>query len=211
MTTRVVVVGAGGFGRETIATLQASGSSVPNIVVVDDGPSETDLDILERLGTPFAGSVRQWLEASQPEDRFIIAIGNPNTRAAIHDRIGSAHEAFEPVIHPTATIGPLSTIQHGTVICAGAHVSVNVHMGMHVHVNPGAVIGHDTTLGNYVSVNPRATVSGNARVDDQVLVGSGATILQGLTIGRNAVVGAAACVTKSLPPDVRAKGVPARW
>ena len=57
---------------------------------------------------------------------------------------------------------------------------------------------------------PGANISGNVRIADATLIGSGATILQGLTIGKNCIVGAGAVVTKDLPDNCTAVGVPAR-
>lgn len=43
-----------------------------------------------------------------------------------------------------------------------------------------------------------------------VWVGSNATILQGVTIGDNSVIGAGAVITKDVPADSVAVGVPAK-
>lgn len=48
------------------------------------------------------------------------------------------------------------------------------------------------------------------RVEDWADIGTGAVILPGVTIGRRTIVGAGAVVTRSLPANCRAAGVPAR-
>ncbi len=69
-------------------------------------------------------------------------------------------------------------------------------------------IGPGTTFLNDKYPMRRAPVEG-ARIEDHVTIG-GATILPGVRIGRNAFVGAGSVVSKDVPPDTLAYGVPAR-
>lgn len=50
----------------------------------------------------------------------------------------------------------------------------------------------------------------DVRVGNNVWIGYGAQILRGVTVGDNAIVGASAVVTKDVPPNAVAAGVPAR-
>jgi len=47
-------------------------------------------------------------------------------------------------------------------------------------------------------------------ISDHVWIGAGCLILDGVTIGRNAIIGAGSVVTKSVPANATAVGVPAR-
>ena len=47
-------------------------------------------------------------------------------------------------------------------------------------------------------------------IGDNVWLGGGVIVCPGVTIGENTVVGAGAVVTRDLPPNVVAAGVPAR-
>lgn len=209
MTEGVVIVGASGFGRETADVVEAMG--VPIIGVIDDSPSEINLERLRDRGLAFLGSTGAWLSEPTHRTQYLIAIGDPRVRALVADKFDSAGHIPFTAIHPSATIGSDSRIGLGSVICAGSRVSTNVTLGRHVHLNPNSVVGHDSYLNDFVSLNPMSNVSGECIIGRQTLIGAGATVLQQLRIGSDVLVGAAALVTRDAPDGVIAKGIPAKW
>lgn len=215
MATSVVVVGAGGFGRETLDVLEAVNrrSSQPRYAiqgVADDNPSAHDLEILLRRRINYLGSTTDILNLSDRNVRYLIAIGNPDSRHYVNRKFQDAGFLATSAVHPTAVVGSDFHMEAGAVICAGAQISTNVSLGEQVHINPGAIIGHDARLADYVSVNPGAIVSGNVNVKSGTLLGAGAIVLQGLTVGEKALVGAGAVVVRHVPDGSVVKGVPAR-
>lgn len=211
----VVVIGAGGFGREVLDILEVINRHawVPEISilgVVDDAPSALALSRLADRGYKHLGGLAEWL-SSGTEAMYIVAIGNPVVRGRICSAFDS-ETTMEPftVIHPSAVIGSRVRLGKGSVVCAGVQISTNVDIGNHVHLNPGAIIGHDTALKDFVSINPGAIVSGDVTVLESSLVGAGAVVLQGLTVGARSTVGAGGVVTRGVGTGVVVKGVPAR-
>lgn len=213
---RVVVVGAGGFGRETLDVVEAAGrAGTTDLVVtgvVDDHPSEVTLERLAVRGVPYLGTVDEWLAGATPEDGtlHLLGVGNPVVRRKLDERLTAAGRRAATAVHPAAAVGSQVVLGEGTVVCGGVQVSTNVRLGRHVHLNPNATVGHDASLGDHVSVNPAATVSGACVVGRETLIGAGSVILQGLTVGERCVVGAAACVVRDVPAGEIVKGVPAR-
>lgn len=214
MPENIVVVGAGGFGRETLDVIEAINAAAPeavwNIVgVVDDGPADVQRERLRDRGVALLGGLEQFRELA-PTSRFVVGIGSPQVRARIVSQVEAWGGRAATLVHPAAVVGSQGQIGRGTVVCGGAQVSTNVTLGEHVHVNPGAIIGHDATLRQYVSVNPGAIVSGEVMIGPETLIGAGAVVLQNLSVGEGVVVGASACVTKSVAASQTVAGVPAR-
>lgn len=85
-----------------------------------------------------------------------------------------------------------------------------VHIGSHVMLGPGVLI---TTVNHPLSASARRSGVGIARpvtIGDDVWIGGNATVLPGVTVGSGAVIAAGAVVTRDVPPNTLAAGVPAR-
>jgi sugar O-acyltransferase (sialic acid O-acetyltransferase NeuD family) len=214
MSTPLVIVGAGGFGREVIDVMDAvnaaSSDSVYELLgVLDDAPSEVNLGRLAERDVEFLGGVDEFLDR-QLTAEYAIGIGSPRARRLVTSKFDAAGLTGATLIHPSVTTGHDCRVGAGSVLCAGVRLTTNIRLGRHVHLNLNVTVGHDTTLGDFVSVNPLASISGDVVIEDCVLVGVSGVILQGLTVGANSTVGGSACVVRNVPPDVVVKGIPAR-
>jgi len=106
----------------------------------------------------------------------------------------------------------------GKNISVGKNVFIN--SGCHfqdqggISIGDGALIGHHVvlvTLNHDIDPKNRSTMYPAAIVMGRnVWIGSNATILPGVTIGDGAVIAAGAVVTRDVPANVIAGGVPAR-
>ncbi len=201
----VYIIGAGGFGRETLNLYRDAGreGEVAGFVVEDayGRPGE----VVE--GKPvFAWSaIGGWAR----EARFVGAIGSAERGRLIAEaeRLGFG---FDTVVHPTVLAGPSVRIGEGCIVCAGTILTVQIDVGPHTIINLACTVGHDSTLGRLVTLSPGVNVSGHVAVEDGAFVGSGAVIIEKVRIGEGAIVGAGSVVTRDVPPRVVAVGVPAR-
>jgi acetyltransferase-like isoleucine patch superfamily enzyme len=100
------------------------------------------------------------------------------------------------------SIGDFSSINESVYLNA----RTSLFIGNNVHISVGTII---TTTGLDYMMN-RDHISKTIIIKDNVWIGSNAIILPGVIIGENSVVGAGAVVTKSIPPNSVAVGVPAR-
>ncbi|MBK1681820.1 hypothetical protein CKO20_15725 [Rhodocyclus tenuis] len=86
-----------------------------------------------------------------------------------------------------------------------------IEIGNDTLIGPGARIisyQHEHAAGKLIRLQP--TVGKSIKIGSGVWIGANAVILAGITIGDGAVIGAGAVVTKDIPPNAIAVGVPAR-
>ncbi|MEQ8665940.1 MAG: serine O-acetyltransferase [Rhodospirillales bacterium] len=115
--------------------------------------------------------------------------------------IGRVFTAIE--IHPGARIGHRLVIDHGA----------GVVIGETSEIGDDVTLYHDVTLGGISPSEDSASQVGQKRhptLGDGVIIGSGAAVLGPITIGSESRVGANSVVTKSIPANVTAVGVPAK-
>lgn len=211
---RLVVVGIGGFGRETADVIEAlvdQGDDLDLVGMLDDQPSARNLELLAERDLTYLGSVDTWLATSPlPDTTFVIGIAHPGHRRAVDAKLTEAGLSPTTLVHPAATLGSRTRLGAGSIVCAGARLTTNITLGRHAHVHVNATIGHDTSLGDFASAYPASAVSGSCTIADGATVGANATVLQGLTVGSGALVGAGAVVTTDILSHSIVKGVPAR-
>ena len=189
------IVGAGGFGREAIWTVERinSLSQQPlwNIIgYADDDPKWKKGDNFE--GYPILGTVD---EASRdyPGASVFVAIGNNAKRADMYARL-RGHD-FPALIDPSAQVSPTTEFRHGTFIAVEAVVSVGTDIGKFVIVNARAGVGHDSKVGDFANIAPGVSLSGHTTIGQDVFMGTNSCTAPGMTVGDGATV---ACGTPVL-------------
>lgn len=202
---RLVIVGAGGFGREVVEIVAAINAMEPTwelMGVLDDSPRASDTD----SGVPVLGAVG--ILPDLTDHHAVIAVGSCTARARI--AVANPQQEWATLVHPDTTISADTRLGHGCVVAPGARISVNCTLGDHVHVDQNVTVGHDSTISAFVRLNPQASISGAVTLEQGVLIGANATVLQGLTIGTGSTVGAGAVVVHDVAESLTVKGVPAR-
>ena len=208
MADDLVIVGAGGHGRETLDVVEAmngAGTADWNFVgFIDDG--EVRADRLDRRGAEVVAQ-----DELDPEQvRYVIGIGHPATRESVAERMTLAGFVPASLVHPAASLGSDVRMAEGVVLAAGAHVTTNVSLERHSQLNVGAVVSHDCEVGAFVTFSPGTFLNGECRVGDRAFFGTGAVVTPRLRIGADAKVGAGAVVLDDVPDGTTVVGVPAR-
>lgn len=211
--TPLVIVGAGGFGREVLDVVEAVNAVQPTYDVlgfIDDGIDDVNLRRITARGLSHLGSVADHLDGPRAGTAYVIGIGGTATRRSLAARFDAAGAAAATLVHPSSTHGAGVSLGAGTVVCAGVRLTTNIVVGRHVHLNLNVTVGHDTTIGDHVSINPLASISGDCHLEDGVLVGVAGVVLNGLRVGADATVGGSACAVRDVAPGTTVVGVPAK-
>jgi sugar O-acyltransferase (sialic acid O-acetyltransferase NeuD family) len=210
---RIAVVGAGGFAREVawlIRDINRENSEYEFVgYLVSDLSRLGEHDSRAEVLGDFS-----WLESHHGRvDALALGIGTPSWRLKLSAELETKFSWIEwpALVHPSVRFdNDTCSVGRGTILCAGVIGTVNVVFDPFVMVNLACTIGHEARLGRGCVVNPTVNISGGVTLGDGVLVGTGAQILQYVQVGAGATIGAGAVVTKNIPPNVVAHGVPAK-
>jgi len=107
-----------------------------------------------------------------------------------------------------------STLSEEAVIDIGSGCGfsgTSIGCAVHIAVGDNVRCGANTLITDtdWHTEDPRTGPNAPIVIEDNVWLSANVTILKGVTIGKNTVVAAGSVVTKSLPADVVAAGVPA--
>lgn len=203
----LVIIGAGGFGREVawlVQEINREQDAFDFVGFLDDSLTSTT------EGYPVLGTLNAWLQRPQVDAMYVCAVGDPLTRFKIVSRLESAGLSFAALIHPSVRLSDWVTIGEGSIVCAGVTLTTNIEVGRHSILNLHCTVGHDTTLGDFTSMMPGVHISGEAKMGEGVYLGTNAAVINQVSIGPWTVVGAGAVVAGDLPGGVVAVGVPAK-
>ncbi|MES1172541.1 MAG: acetyltransferase [Bacteroidota bacterium] len=199
---RIVIYGAGGHGRVVADAAAAAGLEI--LGFLDDGvPVGHPILAWHVLGT------LTWLEGRK-DVAVAHGVGSNLARERVNRALVSRGVPRTQVVHPSAVVSRHARLGDGAVVLALAVLNAGADVGAGAVINTGAIVEHDVHVGDFAHVASNASLAGGARIEELSLLGGGATVLPGKTIGPRSVVGAGAVVTRDIPSDSVATGVPAR-
>ncbi|MFG3200923.1 acetyltransferase [Streptomyces sp. NPDC048192] len=205
--TGLVIIGAGGFARETAQAVRDAGGFTL-LGHLDDDPA---LHGKEVDGVPVLGGCD--MVHDLPGAQAVVCVGNPRdyaARARLVRRLGLPADRYATVIHPTAAVSASSRIGPGSVLLAHCALTAAVQVGAHVAVMPHVVLTHDDVVGDHTTLASGVRLGGGARLEPGAYVGSGALIREGTTIGAWSLIGMGSTVLGDVPPGEVWAGSPAR-
>lgn len=168
MKEKLLLVGAGGFGR----VVSELARQTYDCAFVDDGVD---------IGTvicdiPVIGHTENLLELFAEYKNLVIVIGNNVVRERIYDLAKDIGYSFPNLISPSAYISPYAQLGWGCVILNNAVVQNGSIVGNAVLINPGVEIHHDSSVGDYDLIYTNSVIRTYAKVGKSVRIGSNVTV-----------------------------------
>lgn len=204
---KVVILGAGGFGREAFSLLRL----MKNYRVV--GFIDSDSSLKSKLidGIPILGndSVLNDLIRNEVNCAF-VAIGNSKIRENLFRKICKLNFEAISILHPSAIIVPDASIGKGVIVYPNVTIGTGVNIKDSVLINSNVSIGHDVEIGSFVNINPGTNIAGRVKIGQSAFLGIGCSVLENIIIGSSAVIGGGALVRKNVASGTTVIGVPAR-
>ena len=202
----VIIVGAGGFGREAYYLIQAINEIKAQYEIVgflDDNPNALEG---KKIDSPIIGRIDEWTPCG--DEVYVMGIASPKIKEVIANTLISKGATFITLIHPAALVNRDAIIGTGCVISGRSSIGALAQIGNFVHV-AGSMIGQDAEIGDFSTTTGYANIT-NAKLGKRVFVGSHAVILNGRKVGDDAFICAGSIVFHNVKPGCKVFGNPAK-
>jgi sugar O-acyltransferase (sialic acid O-acetyltransferase NeuD family) len=195
---QLLIVGSGGFGRESAQAARDGGFDGEVLGFLDDNPALAGASI---AGLPVIGpidAVHRFPDAS-----IIVATGRPDqytSRHTIVARLGLPRERYATIVHPRAMLAGDTEVGPGSVVLAGAVATAGVRIGAHVAVMPSVVLTHETSVRDFATLASAVALAGGVTIGTAAYLGAGTMVRQDLRVGALAMTGMGSLVLSEVPP-----------
>lgn len=205
---RILIVGAGGFGREVFNWLRDHPDYGKVWQIAGFLDDKADALTNYNYSPGVIGSVKDY--KSEPGDLLVLGLALPKVKKAVVEHLLSLGGEFFSFIHPSVIMGGNVKIGRGTVICPGAVLTSDISIGDYVTFNCCSSIGHDASLANFVTLSGHCDITGFCQVAEGAFFGSHACMIPRTKVGAWSTVGAGSTVIINVPANTTVFGSPAK-
>jgi sugar O-acyltransferase (sialic acid O-acetyltransferase NeuD family) len=191
----LLIIGAGGFGRELELWLKLIPEAVRDFKIV--GYLDDNLNALNGFPSKYKiiGTIDNY--NFKETDYAVISISEPLIKENVFKRLENRVKLYT-FIASSAIIEDIDNIGEGSVICPNTIISVNTVVGKCVTVNCGTQLGHDSKIGNFSSFMASVMIGGGVIISDRVYFGSQSTLVPGKKVCSDAKISAGSIVIANL-------------
>ena len=207
---KIVIIGAGGFGKEVLWTLleQNKISETFEILGFIDDDTKLHGKIIQQKKV--LGGLDWFEKKSAKNVQCVIAIGSGLIRKKIATLLEKMDIKFATIIHPSVIMSESVRIGKGTIIQAGTVITVDVQIGNHCRIDNACTIAHDSIIEDFVDLSPGVHINGANTIQKGVFVGSSTTTKEKIHVGKWCIIGAGTVLIKDVPDFSLCVGVPGK-
>lgn len=209
---RLLVVGAGGFGREVYTWLSQTIKGDPRYKIagfLDDNVAKNLEELDKRhYQLKVVGTVRDY--RPQENELLVMGIFDPAAKRKCVEQLRQRGAKFYTLVHPDTVIGHDVHIGEGCVICPYCVLANDSKIDDFVSLNINSSVGHDSDVGEFTSINGGVEITGEVSVGSGCFFGVGAVVINKCRIGEKTVVGAGSVVIRNVGSGITVFGNPAK-
>lgn len=204
----LIIIGAGGFGRE-VYNLSLVCKGYNTLYKVKGFLNDTPAALDKFQGyPPVIGAIGEHI--IEPEDVFVCAMGVPSHKRKCAEKILNKGGKFISLIHPTVHIGINARIGKGCIIFNSAFISNDSSIEDFVTIQSNAAVGHDVQIGSWCEIENSVFFGGGVIVGDETTVHTHAVVKPRITVGSKVTVAMGSVVIRSIPDGITVFGNPAK-
>ena len=145
-------------------------------------------------------------------NKGIVCLGDNYLRSKLVDIILNLKPDFSFVnaIHPSVIFGKNVKVGFGNVFMPGVIINTYAEINNHCIINTKSFLEHDCVLEDFSSLAPGVSMGGLVLIKEFTVIAVGATLRDRVTIGKHTIIGSGAVVTKDIPANSLAYGIPAK-
>jgi sugar O-acyltransferase (sialic acid O-acetyltransferase NeuD family) len=200
----MLIVGAGGHAKEVLDILLHNYNNA--VINFFDDTENAPEKMQEQFNV--IHNVEGVEEYFKSDNQFILGVGEPKLRQLFFEQFINLGGQCVNIISASSISSKYSSVKGD--LMHHVFVGSNATIGKGALMNTGSQVHHDAEVGEYAELSPCAVLLGKSTVGNFCRIGSHATILPNLMIGQNSIVGAGSVVTKDIPANCLAIGVPAK-
>jgi len=186
MSKKLVIIGAGGVGREIAAALKCYPIEGYQLIgFIDDGQQAGSIiNGLQILGN------MQWIIDNDNDLGVIIAIGNPQIREKIVRTLKSTRVTYPVLIGSNVNIHDPERVKIGLgcYIADGCILTTDIVIGDFCFLNTACTLQHDTVVGNYCVLMPGVRITGGATIGNATYISPNCIISSNVVLEDNRII-----------------------
>jgi sugar O-acyltransferase (sialic acid O-acetyltransferase NeuD family) len=196
MSSKLILIGAGGFGREVLSWAHDANKSGLFDKVEYYLDDNQDINLNESYGCNYLGSIANY--EVQASDKFLLGIASPLIKRKIYEKFVNYIDQFQTLIHPSVVIAKTATIGRGVILCPFSLISADVQIADFVTINALSSVGHDSAIGKFSTLSGHVDITGQVIVGEDVFFGTGARVVPRINVGPKSKIGAGCTLMHSV-------------